>query len=116
MRHSNSNRKLSKPTSDRMAMLSNIVISLFEHGKIKTSITRAKEARKMAEKVITLSKKGDVPARRSAFKILNSRDLVKKVFTEYATRYEGRPGGYTRLIKVEPTKGDNAPMALIEFV
>jgi large subunit ribosomal protein L17 len=83
---------------------------------VKTTITRAKEARKVAEKVITLTKQGDVPARRRAFSILRDRDIVKKIFTEYPVRFEGRAGGYTRIIKVESCRGDNAPMGLLELV
>lgn len=116
VRHRNSNRKLSKPTDQRMALLGGLVISLLTHGSIKTTLTRAKEAKKMAEKVITLTKKGDIPARRKAFTILKDRDLIKKVFTEMPTRFNGRAGGYTRIIKIAATKGDNAPRAILELI
>ena len=116
MRHRNKNRKLSKPTDQRLALLKGIVTSLMEHGKVKVTLTRAKEARRMAEKVITLSKYGDIASRRKAFTILKDRDLIKKVFTEFPVRFEGRAGGYTRIIKIASSRGDNAPMALLELV
>jgi large subunit ribosomal protein L17 len=116
VRHSNRNRKLSKPTDQRMALLHGLVLSLFQYGKVHTTVFRAKEARKMADRIITLTKKGDVPARRKAFSILRDRDVVKKIFVELPVRFEGRAGGYTRITKVESARGDNAPMALLELV
>lgn len=116
MRHRNSNRKLSKPTDQRMAMLKGIVASLLEKGKVEVTVPRAKEARKMAERIITLSKYGDVASRRKVFSLLRDRDLVKKVFTELPVRYEGRAGGYTRITKIGSSRGDNAPKAYLELV
>jgi large subunit ribosomal protein L17 len=116
VRHRNKVAKLSKPTDQRLAMLRCIVMSLFTHGKVTVTVTRAKEARKMAEHIITLAKYGDVPSRRKVYTIFRDRDLIKKVFTEMPVRYEGRAGGYTRIIKVAPSRGDNAPMALLELV
>lgn len=116
MRHRNNNRKLSKPTDQRLALLRGIVISLFQHGKVTVTVTRAKEARKLADRIVTLSKAGDVAARRKAFSVLQDRDLVKQVFTEMPVRFEGRAGGYTRVVKVGSCLGDNAPMALLELV
>lgn len=116
MRHRNKVAKLSKPTDQRMAMLRCIVMSLFTYGKVNVTVTRAKEARKMAEHIITLTKQGDVPSRRKVFSILRDRDMIKKIFTEYPARFEGRAGGYTRIIKVAPSRGDNAPKALLELV
>jgi large subunit ribosomal protein L17 len=116
VRHSNGNRKLSKPTDQRMAMLYSIVTSLFEHGKIQTTVMRAKEARKIVDKVVTWSKAGDVPARRRVYSMLKDRTLIKRLFSELPVRYEGRAGGYTRITKIISHKGDNAPMALLELV
>lgn len=116
MRHSNKNRKLSRPTDQRIAMLRSIVMSLLQHGRVEITVTRAKEARKMAERIITLSKYGDIASRRKAFSLLRDRDLVKKIFTELPVRFEGRPGGYTRIIKIGPNRGDNAPKAYLELV
>ncbi|MFH1709877.1 MAG: 50S ribosomal protein L17 [bacterium] len=116
MRHGNRNRKLSKPTDQRLAMLRSIVRSLLQHGKVEVTVTRAKEARKMAERIITLSKYGDIASRRKAFATLRDRDLVKRVFTELSVRYEGRAGGYTRIIKIGVDRGDNAPKASLELV
>jgi len=116
MRHSNRNRKLSKPTDQRMALLNGLVISLFEHGRVHATVTRLKAAKPIAEKIITLAKYGDIPARRKAFAMLRDRDLVKKIFTELSVRFEGRPGGYTRITRVRSSLGDNAPMAILELV
>lgn len=116
MRHRNKNRKLSRPTDQRIAMLRSIVMSLLQHGKIEVTLTRAKEARRMAERIITLAKYGDIPSRRKAFALLRDRDLIKRIFTEFPVRYEGRAGGYTRIIKVAPNLGDNAPKAYLELV
>jgi len=116
VRHSNGNRKLSRPTDQRIALLRSIVISLLHHGRVEITVTRAKEARKMAERIITLSKYGDIASRRKAFSILRDRDLVKRIFTEFPVRFEGRAGGYTRIIKIGSNRGDNAPKAYLELV
>lgn len=116
MRHSNRNRKLSRPTDQRMALLRGIVTSLFEHGRVNTSLLRAKEARKMADKLITLTKYNTLDSRRKVFAVVRDRDMVKKIFAEIPVRYEGRAGGYTRITKVAAHKGDNAPMAVLELV
>lgn len=116
MRHSNHNRKLSRPTDQRMALLNGLVISLFEHGKVRATVTRLKAAKPLAEKIITLAKYGDVSCRRKAFELLQDRDLVKKVFAEMPVRFEGRAGGYTRIVRTGSSVGDNAPMALLELV
>ena len=116
MRHRNKNRKLSRPTDQRLAMLKSIVTSLLQHGKVQVTVPRAKEARKMAERIITLSKYGDLASRRKAFAMLRDRDLVKRIFTEFPVRFEGRAGGYTRVIKISSSRGDNAPRAYLELV
>jgi large subunit ribosomal protein L17 len=116
VRHRNKIKKLSRPTDQRLALLHGIVASLFKHGKVQVTLTRAKEARKMAEHLITLTKYSSVASRRKVFSILRDRDLVKKIFLELPVRFEGRPGGYTRIIKVASHLGDNAPMAILELV
>lgn len=116
MRHRNKNRKLSRPTDQRLAMLRSIVTSLFIHGRVEVTVTRAKEARKMAERLITLSKYGDIPSRRKVFSMIRDRSLIKRMFTEFSVRFEGRAGGYTRIVKTASHKGDNAPMAVLELV
>lgn len=116
MRHRNKNRKLSRPTDQRIALLRSIVMSLLQHGKVEVTVTRAKEARKMAERIITLAKYSDISSRRKAFALLRDRDLVKKIFTEFPVRFEGRAGGYTRIIKIGANRGDNAPKAYLELV
>jgi large subunit ribosomal protein L17 len=116
MRHGNRKRKLSRPTDQRMALLYGIVTALIINGKVKVTVPRAKEARKIADKIITLAKYGDLASRRKVFSIIRDRDIVKKIFTEIPSRYEGRPGGYTRIVKIAPHLGDAAPMALLELV
>jgi len=116
VRHKNGNRKLSRPTDQRLALLRSIVIGLLQHGKVEVTLTRAKEARKMAERIITLAKYSDIPSRRKAYSLLRDRDLVKKIFTEFPVRFEGRAGGYTRIIKIGANRGDNAPKAYLELV
>jgi large subunit ribosomal protein L17 len=116
MRHKVSGRKFGRERDHRRLMLRNLVKSLVEHGRINTTVAKAKEIRSLAERVITYGKKGSVHHRRLAFKVLQNRDLVKKVFDEMAPRYATREGGYTRVLKAGYRKGDCAPMAIIEFV
>ena len=116
MRHKMQGRKFGRESDHRKLMLRNLVLSLVEHGRINTTQAKAKEIRSLAERVITYGKKGTVHHRRMAFKILNSRDMVKKVFDEIAPKYTDREGGYTRVLKNGFRKGDCAPMAIIEFV
>jgi large subunit ribosomal protein L17 len=116
VRHRNKVKKLSRPTDQRIALLRSMVMSLLQHGKIEVTITRAKEARRMAEKIITLAKYGDIASRRKAFALLRDRDLIKRIFTEFPIRFEGRAGGYTRIIKIGANRGDNAPKAYLELV
>lgn len=116
MRHRKGNAKLNKPTDQRIAMLRNLVISLIENGKIETTEARAKEARKMAEKVISLGKKGSLASIRNALKIIPNKIAVKKVFNEIAGNYTERNGGYTRIIKTKIRRGDAAQMAMLELV
>lgn len=116
MRHRLGNRKLSRATDQRMAMLKSIVRSLFLYGKVKVTLTRAKEARKIAEKVITIAKTNDLFSRRKAESIFGERAIVSKIFKTVPERFEGRAGGYTRIVKTGFRRGDAAPMALLELL
>lgn len=109
-------RKLGRPTDHRLAMLRNLVTSLLREGKIETTLTRAKETRRMAERMITLGKRGDLHSRRLALAYIYDEDVVTKLFEEIAPKYEDRNGGYTRIIKVGPRRGDGAEKAIIELV
>jgi large subunit ribosomal protein L17 len=97
-------------------MLANLATALFEHGKITTTEAKAKRLRPLAERLITLAKRGDLHARRRVLTVVRDKSVVHELFTEIAPSYSGRPGGYTRITKVGPRKGDNAPMAVIELV
>lgn len=116
MRHRNSGKRLGRNTSHRKAMLRNMVTSLFEHEKITTTDARAKELRPMAEKLITLAKRGDLHARRLVTEVVRDRKTVAKLFERVAPRYADRPGGYTRIIKLGHRLGDNAALSMIALV
>jgi large subunit ribosomal protein L17 len=103
------------PAHERI-ILANLASQLFEHGKIVTTEAKARRLRPVAEKLITKAKRGDIHARREVLKTVRDKGVVHVLFTEIAPTFEGRPGGYTRITKVGPRKGDNAPMALIELV
>ena len=103
------------PAHQRL-MLANLATSLFEHGKIHTTQAKAKRLRPLAEKLITFAKKGDLHARRQVMTVVRDKDVVHTLFAEIGPRFAERPGGYTRILKTEPRKGDNAPMAIIELV
>jgi len=109
-------RKLGRPTDHRRAMLRAMVTYLLENGKIETTVTRAKEVRPLAEKMITLGKNGSLHARRQAAAYITKEDVVTKVFSDYATKYAERNGGYTRIIRTGPRRGDAAEMAIIELI
>ena len=109
-------RKLGRPTEHRMAMLRGLTTYLLENGSVETTLTRAKEVRSLAEKMITLGKKKTLASRRAALKFITKEDVVTKVFTEIAPKYEERNGGYTRIYKVGPRRGDAAEMAIIKLV
>jgi large subunit ribosomal protein L17 len=104
------------PSDRRRALLRGLASSMLIHEGITTTETRAKELRRFVERLVTISKRGDVPARRLALKRLPNKLLVEKLFAVYGPRYQNRPGGYTRIIKLGPRHGDAAPMARIEFV
>ncbi|WP_456564665.1 50S ribosomal protein L17 [Blastococcus sp. SYSU D00695] len=103
------------PSHERL-MLANLATSLFEHGRITTTEAKAKRLRPLAEKLVTFAKRGDLHARRQVMTTIRDKDVVHHLFAEIGPRYENRPGGYTRITKVGPRKGDNAPMAVIELV
>jgi large subunit ribosomal protein L17 len=116
MRHNVSGRKLNRTTSHRLAMFRNMVTSLLDHGRIYTTIPKAKELRRFADAMITLGKRGDLHARRQALAVIREKDVVYKLFNELGPRYQNRPGGYTRIVKVGFRRGDAAPMCLVELV
>jgi large subunit ribosomal protein L17 len=116
MRHKNIHRKFGREAQHRMAMLRNQVTSVLEHERIQTTDAKAKEVRKMVEKVITLGKRGDVHARRLAFKTVRNRDVIAKLFGPIAERFRTRPGGYTRILKLGNRVGDAAPISILELL
>ena len=116
MRHGNGLRKLNRTSSHRLAMLRNMANSLIEHEAIKTTVPKAKELRRVVEPLITLAKKDTLANKRLAFDRLRNRDNVVKLFAVLAPRYQARPGGYTRILKMGFRVGDNAPMAFMELV
>ncbi len=109
-------RKLGRPTDHRKAMLRAMVTFLIEKGKIETTVTRAKEVRSMAEKMITTAKQDDLHSKRQVFSFITKEDVAKKLFDEVAPKYKERQGGYTRIIRIGPRRGDAAEMAIIELV
>lgn len=116
MRHNKSGRRLGRNSSHRSAMMRNMVTSLIAHERITTTDSRAKELRKMADRMITLGKRGDLHARRQALQVMRDKDVVAKLFDRIAPRYQERPGGYTRILKLGNRLGDNASMSIIELV
>ena len=109
-------RKLGRTTAHRKAMLRGMVTLLLENGQVETTLTRAKEVRSVAEKMITLGKKNTLASRRAALAYITKKEVVKKVFDELAPLYENRAGGYTQIFKLGPRRGDGAEMAIIELV
>jgi large subunit ribosomal protein L17 len=116
MRHGHGLRKLNRTSEHRLAMLRNMMNSLIAHEAIKTTLPKAKELRRVVEPMITLAKVATVANRRLAFNRLRDRDSVTKLFDQLGPRYNARPGGYTRILKMGFRVGDNAPMALVELV
>jgi large subunit ribosomal protein L17 len=116
MRHRQGLRKLNRTSEHRQAMLRNMCVSLLQHEAIKTTVPKAKELRRVVEPLITLAKVSSVANRRLAFARLRDRDVVTKLFNELGPRYDKRPGGYTRILKMGFRVGDNAPMAFVELV
>ena len=116
MRHGNRGRKLNRTSANRKAMFASMAASLIKHEQIVTTLPKAKELRPIVEKLITLGKKGGLALRRQAIGELRDKDMAKKLFDVLGPRYKDRQGGYTRIIKAGFRYGDNAPMAVIEFV
>jgi large subunit ribosomal protein L17 len=116
MRHARTGKKLGRDSAHRKALYANLTGSLIEHGRIRTTVAKAKEVRPIAEQMITLARRGDVHARRQALAYLRSQDVVYKLFSEVAPRFADRPGGYSRIVKLGPRQGDAAEMAYLELV
>src|ERR1043166_8604325 len=116
MRHQRGGGKLGGGGAPRKALYATLTASLIEHGRIKTTLAKAKEVRPVAEEMITLGRRGDVPARRQALKFLRSQDVVHMLFSDVGPRFVDRPGGYSRIVKLGPRLGDAADMAYLELV
>jgi large subunit ribosomal protein L17 len=116
VRHQRTGKKLGRDASHRKALYSNLAGALIEHGRIRTTVTKAKAVKPLAEQMITLGRRGDLHARRQATSFLRSRDVVHKLFAEVAPLFKDRPGGYTRIVKIGPRAGDSAEMAYLELV
>ena len=116
MRHRVAGRKLNRTSEHRTAMLRNMSSELFANERIQTTLTKAKELRPFAERLVTISKKGTLHARRQVLRHIHSTEVVAKLFDTLSARYDQRPGGYTRIIKLGARRGDNADMAIIELV
>jgi large subunit ribosomal protein L17 len=116
MRHRKAGRKLNRTSSHRLMMLRNMVTSLLEHERIETTEAKAKEVRSLAERLITLGKRGDLHARRQALSVINSKKVVHKLFDEIAPRFTGRNGGYTHIFKTRNRLGDGAALAIVELI
>jgi large subunit ribosomal protein L17 len=116
MRHNKSGKRLGRNTPHRNAMLRNMVTSLLDHEKITTTDARAKELRKVVDRMITLGKRADLHARRQVLSVIRDQKVVAKLFDQIGPRYKDRPGGYTRIIKVGSRLGDNAPQSIIALV
>ena len=116
MRHHRSGKKLGRDASHRKALYANLAGALIEHGRIKTTVTKAKAVKPFAEQMITLGRRGDLHARRQAMAHLRSQEVVHKLFAEVAPRFAGRPGGYSRIVRIGPRPGDAAEMAFLELV
>jgi len=116
VRHRKDHRKLGRSPSHRKAMLRNLVTSLLEHEQVRTTEAKAKEVRRVAERMITLGKRGTLHARRQALQTIRSKDVAAKVFDGLADRFRERPGGYTRILKLGRRVGDNAPMSIVQLL
>ncbi len=116
MRHGMSRRKLNRSGTHRKAMFANMAVALLKHEQIQTTLPKAKDLRRVVDRLITLGKRGDLHARRQAMSVLRDRTITAKLFAELAERYRERPGGYTRVLKAGHRYGDMAPIAVIELV
>ena len=115
MRHARRNQRLSRPSEHRGALLNSLVKSLVEHGSITTTLARAKEAQRLADRLVSFGKDGSIHSRRQAFRVLQDRTLVKQLFAEIAPRFVDVPGGYTRVVRTSIRRGDGAQRALLAF-
>jgi large subunit ribosomal protein L17 len=116
VRHQRTGKKLGRDAAHRKALYANLAGALIEHGRIRTTVTKAKAVKPLAEQMITLGRRGDLHARRQATAVLRSRDVVHKLFAEVAPRFKERPGGYARIVRIGPRAGDAAEMAYLELV
>jgi large subunit ribosomal protein L17 len=116
MRHARTGKKLGRDSAHRKALYSNLAGALIEHGRIKTTVTKAKAVKPLAEQMITLGRRGDLHARRQATAFLRSRDVVHRLFADVAPLFKDRPGGYTRIVRIGPRPGDAAEMVYLELV
>ncbi len=116
MRHLVKGKKLRRNTSQRRALLRNLVTSFLEKERIRTTLAKAKAARPLAEKMITLAKKDTIHTRRLALRFIYKKEVVKRLFSEIGPRFSERPGGYTRIVKIGPRSGDGAEMAILELI
>ena len=116
MRHRKKGRKLGRTTSHRQALFSNQATALFEHEQIRTTLPKCKELRRVAERLVTLAKRGDLHARRQAARVIHDPEVLRKLFDDIGPRYTDRSGGYTRIVKGEVRRGDGAQMAYIQLV
>ena len=116
MYHGNAGKKLGRTSSHKEAMFRNMVTSVIKYESIRTTDTKAKELRKLAERMITLGKRGDLHARRQALSVVRDKSLVSKLFGELTERYRNREGGYTRIVKMGFRFGDNAPVSILEYI
>jgi len=116
MRHRNYGGKLGRTSAHRKALLRNLVTALFDHERIETTDAKARELKRVADKMITLGKRGDLHARRQALSVIQSREVTSKVFSDLAERFRTRPGGYTRVLKTRTRPGDDAPLSIVELV
>jgi large subunit ribosomal protein L17 len=116
MRHQRTGKKLGRDSAHRRALYANLASELIEHERIRTTITKAKAVKPIAERMITLGRRGDIHARRQAVAFLRSKDIVHKLFTEIGPRFAQRPGGYARIVRIGPRQGDAAEMCYLELV
>jgi large subunit ribosomal protein L17 len=116
VRHQRTGKKLGRDAAHRKALYANLAGALIEHGRIRTTVTKAKAVKPLAERMITLGRRGDLHARRQATAFLRSRDVVHTLFADVAPRFKDRPGGYARIVKIGPRPGDSAEMAYLELV
>jgi large subunit ribosomal protein L17 len=116
VRHQRTGKKLGRDSAHRRALYANLAGALIEHGRVKTTVTKAKAVRPIVEQMITLGRRGDLHARRQALAYLRSQDVVHKLFSDVGPRFADRPGGYSRIVKIGPRQGDAAEMAYLELV